>query len=216
MKSSLSVLAGFVAATAVAVSGSAHATFVLSANPIGADYNFSGTTSGVESFSGTVGSNTITGTTNELVNTANGLAAINTPPKGTAFTTVTFDPVNGVFNEFSFRGQLADAGMITLTLVSNDGTQVFNFDNVKANADFGAFGINAMPGTGETISSLSISSEGFNSVKQIGFGTTPPAVASVPESSTWAMMILGFLGVGVLAYRRKGQSTIRLISLQKM
>jgi PEP-CTERM motif len=28
-------------------------------------------------------------------------------------------------------------------------------------------------------------------------------VAAVPEPSTWAMMILGFLGVGFLAYRRK-------------
>ncbi len=31
----------------------------------------------------------------------------------------------------------------------------------------------------------------------------------VPESSTWAMMILGFMGVGFLAYRRKGRSTFR-------
>jgi hypothetical protein len=29
------------------------------------------------------------------------------------------------------------------------------------------------------------------------------AVAAVPESSTWAMMILGFAGVGFMAYRRK-------------
>jgi hypothetical protein len=28
-------------------------------------------------------------------------------------------------------------------------------------------------------------------------------VAAVPEASTWAMMILGFMGVGFLAYRRK-------------
>jgi hypothetical protein len=28
--------------------------------------------------------------------------------------------------------------------------------------------------------------------------------APVPEASTWAMMILGFLGVGLLAYRRNG------------
>jgi hypothetical protein len=28
-------------------------------------------------------------------------------------------------------------------------------------------------------------------------------VAAVPESSTWAMMILGFCGVGFLTYRRK-------------
>lgn len=34
---------------------------------------------------------------------------------------------------------------------------------------------------------------------------------SVPEASTWAMMILGFLGVGFLAYRRKDSvSSLRL------
>ena len=32
-------------------------------------------------------------------------------------------------------------------------------------------------------------------------------VAAVPEPSTWAMMILGFLGVGFMAYRKK--STLR-------
>ena len=29
-------------------------------------------------------------------------------------------------------------------------------------------------------------------------------VAPVPEPSTWAMMILGFLGLGFMAYRKKG------------
>jgi PEP-CTERM motif len=32
------------------------------------------------------------------------------------------------------------------------------------------------------------------------------SVAAVPEPSTWAMMILGFMGVGFMAYRRKGTS----------
>jgi hypothetical protein len=31
----------------------------------------------------------------------------------------------------------------------------------------------------------------------------PPPIASVPEPSTWAMMILGFFGVGAMAYRRR-------------
>lgn len=35
-------------------------------------------------------------------------------------------------------------------------------------------------------------------------------VAAVPEASTWAMMLLGFLGVGFLAYRRNDASAIRL------
>ncbi len=35
-------------------------------------------------------------------------------------------------------------------------------------------------------------------------------VAAVPEPSTWAMMILGFFGVGFMAYRRKSGSPFRL------
>jgi hypothetical protein len=34
--------------------------------------------------------------------------------------------------------------------------------------------------------------------------------ASVPEPSTWAMMILGFAGVGFMAYRRKSKPTFRI------
>jgi hypothetical protein len=33
-----------------------------------------------------------------------------------------------------------------------------------------------------------------------------PVVAGVSEPSTWAMMILGFCGVGFLAYRRRHQA----------
>jgi PEP-CTERM motif len=32
--------------------------------------------------------------------------------------------------------------------------------------------------------------------------------AAVPEPSTWAMMILGFVGVGLLAYRRRGKTAM--------
>jgi hypothetical protein len=35
------------------------------------------------------------------------------------------------------------------------------------------------------------------------------AIAAVPEPSTWAMMILGFLGLGWMAYRRKNSMTLR-------
>lgn len=37
------------------------------------------------------------------------------------------------------------------------------------------------------------------------------AVSAVPEPSTWAMMILGFAGVGFMAYRRRGQPSFRLV-----
>jgi hypothetical protein len=35
-----------------------------------------------------------------------------------------------------------------------------------------------------------------------------PVVAGVPEPSTWAMMLLGFTGVGFMAYRRKSKSAL--------
>jgi hypothetical protein len=34
------------------------------------------------------------------------------------------------------------------------------------------------------------------------------AVAAVPEPSTWAMMILGFAGIGFMAYRRKAKPAL--------
>jgi hypothetical protein len=36
-------------------------------------------------------------------------------------------------------------------------------------------------------------------------------VSAVPEPSTWAMMILGFFGVGFMAYRRKAEGALRFV-----
>jgi hypothetical protein len=40
---------------------------------------------------------------------------------------------------------------------------------------------------------------------------TISAVAAVPEPSTWAMMILGFAGVGFMAYRRKDKRALATV-----
>lgn len=36
-------------------------------------------------------------------------------------------------------------------------------------------------------------------------------VSSVPESATWAMLLIGFFGVGFAAYRRKSKPALRLV-----
>jgi hypothetical protein len=41
-------------------------------------------------------------------------------------------------------------------------------------------------------------------------GTDPSLTTGIPEPSTWAMMILGFAGVGFMSYRRKPKSSFRL------
>lgn len=43
-----------------------------------------------------------------------------------------------------------------------------------------------------------------------GLDLTGATVSGVPEASTWAMMVLGFAGVGFIAYRRKNKPMFRL------
>jgi hypothetical protein len=50
----------------------------------------------------------------------------------------------------------------------------------------------------------------FGSVTSVMY-ITADFTAAVPEASTWAMMILGFAGVGFMAYRRRNQISLRLV-----
>jgi hypothetical protein len=47
----------------------------------------------------------------------------------------------------------------------------------------------------------------------IATGGVPDAIASVPEPSTWAMMLLGFAGVGFMAYRRGAKQRYALLKI---
>ena len=68
---------------------------------------------------------------------------------------------------------------------------------------------------------LTLDGEGLCDSGNCGEGTSgaPPfalidnvALTAVPEPSTWAMMLLGFVGVGFMAYRRRNQgSAFRLV-----
>jgi len=88
---------------------------------------------------------------------------------------------------------------------------VFQF-LITDNGDFTRIGFEAKPGTGELIKTIRIDGlgAGFDYFKQLGFGYQQDNTPAVPEASTWAMMMLGFFGVGFLAYRRKNQGSVRL------
>jgi PEP-CTERM motif len=66
------------------------------------------------------------------------------------------------------------------------------------------------------ITAMGVTSSSVISNVDFLFGTTPylvppgTNVSAVPEPSTWAMMILGFAGIGFMAYRRKGRDALRL------
>jgi PEP-CTERM motif len=95
---------------------------------------------------------------------------------------------------------------VIFTAVDNDG-QTFTFNNNGAGFDLGVghnfFGFKGI--NGETIQNFTMqfTGTGVFDLRQVRLdGAT---VGAVPEPSTWAMMILGFAGVGFLAYRRRSK-----------
>lgn len=81
---------------------------------------------------------------------------------------------------------------------------VFGLDATQA-AAMDAFG----PGIVLALSATFTNAQGGNDIIQAAQLT--PTVTAVPEPSTWAMLILGFAGVGFMAYRRNRQDSVRLV-----
>jgi PEP-CTERM motif len=48
----------------------------------------------------------------------------------------------------------------------------------------------------------------LGSVIELKISVTDGVAGAVPEPSTWAMMILGFAGIGFMAYRRKSKPVL--------
>jgi hypothetical protein len=115
------------------------------------------------------------------------------------YTTLTFDNNSALSSvstgqqtdEFSGNPFLFVRVQSTLSLL--DGIEIgpsFQFD-------FPIAGGSVQPGNFDSITSEN----------HYLFGTVTPAISSaVPEPSTWAMMLFGFAGVGVIAYRRKSKA----------
>ena len=101
------------------------------------------------------------------------------------------------------------ATLANITVVSNLQTKTYEDVVIKLSGN-NYFTLESAGG--EIIKSVSILAlDGglFQDVRQERLGGISGAV---PEASTWAMMLLGFAGVGFLAYRRRGQGqALRLV-----
>jgi hypothetical protein len=128
---------------------------------------------------------------------------------------------------FTFLGGTvgSEANLMTKTMSTN-GNGTVTFMQITGTFDFGSPAGNnvtvrhddgfSFTSAGGSFSSPTETSAVTDSFKVIGnqsfvldyvAGNGSPSilqVAAVPEASTWAMMILGFFGVGFMAYRRKG------------
>ena len=89
----------------------------------------------------------------------------------------------------------------TTTGVYTFNTSLLGLDGSGNNAD--TTNVEFMAQAGSGITSVTFSSN------QNAFEASNFAVSGVPEPATWAMMLLGFLGVGFVAYRRKDKAAFR-------
>jgi hypothetical protein len=72
---------------------------------------------------------------------------------------------------------------------------------------FQQFAFTATASTNSTLLAFGLEQDsGFSGLDDIS--VTPHVAGAVPEPSTWAMMILGFAGVGFMAYRRKSKPAL--------
>jgi hypothetical protein len=203
---------------ALGAASAAHATFVIDTScgqakcDAGTDFFIDTANNDVSTFGGTVQGNAITVDTTGNVDTGSGFATIK-PTSGATLTDLIFTPANDtLFSDFSFRGQLDPSGfngMIDVIWTDSAGTSgTLDFTGVSGpNSDFGRLGI--VSNDGETLKSVEVmttASGSFKEFKQVQFSGTG-IIPSIPELSTWAMMLAGFAGLGFLGYRAPRRET---------
>jgi hypothetical protein len=120
----------------------------------------------------------------------------------------------GTVDGYSFSISSSDLGNGQFQIGLQNGT--FNNVQIVSNANYSSkdnvYLQMSGPGTSYAIQQTQDSAILTDGPKEPNFSafslSGPTVVSGVPEPSTWAMMILGFCGVGVMAYRRKSGAAL--------
>jgi hypothetical protein len=148
---------------------------------------------------------------NETIHSDGGQAVIVAIDGG--FKTISWSLVNPPipggtpgYQDLKFNVDTATDGALTIFATDQNG-ETFKLTTLDA-AGSNFFQIHA---TGSSfIQSVTLVSEfDMTKLEQVRLGGIQ-GVSAVPEPSTWAMMILGFLGLGFMGYRRKGLGSFRV------
>src|SRR5262249_28673817 len=126
-------------------------------------------------------------------------------PTSTSPATLTFSLAAAVSNLSFLWGSPDDYNHLTIN--TSTGEQ-FTYDPVSAGVvpdggdqSFAKY-VHFSLSPGDFITSVVFESNGKDAFEVSNF-----SVSAVPEASTWAMMILGFLGLGFLGYRRSSKAS---------
>jgi hypothetical protein len=166
-----------------------------------------GTGSGTATAAGTYGSFTYnaTGFTNPLVTDLVNGNSINvvTGSGGVLDVFITASglttPTQTFFSSFTENVLPANVTVQELTFFNSTPLASMSFTNNGVGVQTTSLDSGAGP--------YSVTEEYIITATGNGGNANSTIVVSVPEPSTWAMMILGFIGVGFLAYRRNNRSS---------
>ena len=144
---------------------------------------------------------------------ATGTGTISLPYSSNMFAPNSTGGGNGAFFETAiFNGSftLSSAGVVSFTLGSDDDSFIY-VDGVLIGQNPGVHGNTVVQFDSSTLLAGDHSLEVFYADRQntqaslsLNLLSTDVVITpGVPEASTWAMMILGFCGLGFMGYRRK-------------
>lgn len=127
-------------------------------------------------------------------------------------TNVTGSPAGWGFNSYDTPWNNSPLGGSSTTY---DNTWCCTFDGILNGQTLTGFEVTVNSGTAlSSIRWFAFASNGTDTNSDGHFdgpfnpGFEGVSVSAVPESSTWAMMILGFAGVGFVAFRRRSHSAL--------
>jgi hypothetical protein len=207
------LIAAMAFATAFAVTPAANASLVLTTGNVGGvtDQNVlfqnvtGDNTTSLTTDTNSSPANRVTFSSNEaLTGTSSSGQARIFDTAGNGFNLLTWSMANSSlgFSANVFNINDLTATLANITVVTNQQTETFS-NQVISTSGNNFFTLQS--GSGEIIESVSIAAANglFSDVRQERLGGITTITAAVPEPTTWAMMILGFAGVGFMAYRRR-------------
>lgn len=125
-------------------------------------------------------------------------------------TSLTINP-NDLFTDMkialSLTGQGGFSSPVTVSYLLNGGTTNTLFNLVNGTGGNSNFEIGISGGLFDSVTITSTEGHGFAAVKQVSF---EPVRGAVPEPATWAMMLLGFGGMGVAMRRRRKPAMMQI------
>jgi hypothetical protein len=161
----------------------------------------------VGSQTGNAGTPIITFTADIDVTGKNGFASIDADGNGksqTPYSSLTISVAPGyTFDQVAFSLQLVNGLDDLSVLGSNSGT------STVTNAGNGLDKFDTLAINGSNLTSITLScANAAACIQQTKQVQIAGITAAVPEPSTWAMMLLGFLGLGFLGFRDKNRSAL--------